>query len=182
MERLDPSDLRLLALSGTHRAASWNSVLFEAMATLAPPGIGVTVYRDAGSLPHYAAELEEYSPAPAVRLRAAVQSHHAVVIASPDLPTGIPGVLKNALDWLAPSGELAGKPVALISTAPRTTYALAALAELLSGLSAVLVPAACVTVLVPHKVLDRATLLADTAVVRSLRQAVTTLAAAVTSR
>jgi chromate reductase, NAD(P)H dehydrogenase (quinone) len=166
---------RLLAISGTHRAASWNTVLFEAMAALAPAGVSVTVHRDTGSLPHYAPELEEFSPAPVLRLRAAVAEHAAVVLASPDLPGGIPGVLKNALDWLATSGELAGKPVALISTSPRTTYALASLAETLATLQAILIPAACVTVPLAHLVLDKAKLLDDAGVARALRQCTTTL-------
>jgi chromate reductase len=179
---LDTPTVRLLALSGTHRAASWNTVLFEAMSALSPPGITVTVHRDAGSLPDYLPELEELQPAGALRLRAAVRGHDGVVIASPDLPTGIPHVLKNALDWLAPTKDLEGKPVALISTSARTTYALASLAEVVTNLQAELVPAACVSVILPKAAVDKATLLADNAIARSLRNAMSGLSTAITSR
>jgi len=62
-----------------------------------------------------------------------------VVISSPEYAHGVPGVLKNALDWVVGSGELAGKPVALITPTSRGTYARASLIEILQTMSAVVV-------------------------------------------
>lgn len=58
--------------------------------------------------------------------------------------TGIPGVLKNALDWLVASGELYGKPIALFNPSPRTSYAQTSLIETLTVMNARLIPEASI--------------------------------------
>jgi chromate reductase, NAD(P)H dehydrogenase (quinone) len=62
-----------------------------------------------------------------------------LLISSPEYAHGVPGVLKNALDWLVSSLEFPGKPVALINTSPRSVYVQASLAETLTTMSASLI-------------------------------------------
>jgi chromate reductase len=67
---------------------------------------------------------------------------------------GVPGALKNALDWIVGSGEIAGKPVALVNASPRTTYAQASLAETLRVMSADLIEEASIAVPLGGRHLD----------------------------
>ena len=64
----------------------------------------------------------------------------AVLICSPEYAHGVSGTLKNALDWLVGSGELVGKPVAVLNLSPRATHAHASLIETLRTMAAVVVP------------------------------------------
>ena len=64
------------------------------------------------------------------------------MIAAPEYAHGVPGALKNALDWLVASDAFPGKPVALINAAPRAFHAQAALRETLATMAARLVPEA----------------------------------------
>ena len=77
-----------------------------------------------------------------------------MVISSPEYAHGVPGVLKNALDWVVGSGELAEKPVALINASPRATHAWASLAETLTVMSAQVVPEASITLPLQGRSLD----------------------------
>jgi NAD(P)H-dependent FMN reductase len=67
-----------------------------------------------------------------------------LLIAAPEYAHGVPGALKNALDWLVGSDAFPGKPVALINTAPRAFHAQSALRETLATMSARLIPEAFV--------------------------------------
>lgn len=67
-----------------------------------------------------------------------------MIISSPEYAHGVPGVLKNALDWLVASGELYEKPVALFSASPRATFAQVSLTETLKVMTARLVGEACI--------------------------------------
>jgi len=69
-----------------------------------------------------------------------------VIISSPEYAHGIPGVLKNALDWLVASGELYEKRVAFFNASPRTSYAQASLTETLTVMMARLIPEAFINV------------------------------------
>ena len=88
-------------------------------------------------LPPFNPDLDNKSPAEAVaRFRAELQACDAVLISSPEDAHGVPGVLKNALDWVVGSGELIGKPIGLINTSARATHARASLTETLAVMSA----------------------------------------------
>jgi NAD(P)H-dependent FMN reductase len=132
--------MRLMTVSGSLRAVSSNSAALEALRLLAPPGVEVRPWRGLDSLPHFNPDLDtEAAPAtpPAVAaLRRAVGECQALVISSPEYAHGVPGSLKNALDWLVSCAEFPGKPVLLINTAPRSVHAQAALAETLRTMSA----------------------------------------------
>ncbi|HKH71172.1 MAG TPA: NADPH-dependent FMN reductase, partial [Vicinamibacterales bacterium] len=99
--------VRVLAISGSLRRASSNGALVGAVAQLASGGVEVSIYRELASLPPFNPDLEEETAPEAVaRFRAALQACDAVLISSPEYAHGVPGVLKNALDWVVASGEL----------------------------------------------------------------------------
>ena len=171
--------MRLLAISGSLRAVSSNSAALDALRRLAPAGVEVLPYQGLDSLPHFNPDLDtEQAPAtPSVvaALRRLVGECDGLLISSPEYAHGVPGSLKNALDWLVSCAEFPGKPVALINTSPRSSHAQAALAETLRTMSARLVDAACVTLPLSGRSLDGAGIAADAVLAQALRGALAAL-------
>ncbi len=126
--------MKLLALSGSLRATSSNAAILRAVARLA--GTTIETFATA-TLPHFSPDLDvEPLPAPVVTLRAAVGEATALVIATPEYAHGMPGSLKNALDWLVSATEPIDKPVLLISaSAAGAIHAHAQLTEVLRTMS-----------------------------------------------
>jgi len=111
--------MNLLALSGSLRATSSNAALVRAAARMVPPGVTVEIYDGVAALPHFSPDLDvEPLPAEVCALRAAVGRAGALVIATPEYAHGMPGSLKNALDWLVSAIEPIGKAVLLVSASP----------------------------------------------------------------
>ena len=128
---------KLLAISGSLRAASSNSALLQAAATLAPAEIAVEIYGNMGVLPHFNPD-DDGKNAPAVvsDLRARVVTADGLLICTPEYVHGLPGSFKNLLDWLVSGGELWDKPVAILRVAGRGEFADASLREILKTLMA----------------------------------------------
>ncbi len=139
--------LQLLGLSGSLRAASTNSALLRAAAKAARPSVVLTLFDGLGALPIFNPDLEHgTAPQVVLDLRRAVHEANGVVIACPEYAHGIPGGLKNALDWLVSGSEIPGKPVVFFHASVRSTFGRAALSEVLHTMSAVIVTEATVTV------------------------------------
>ena len=111
----------VLTLVGSLRAASINRQLAEAAAQVAPDGVNVVIYEGLDHLPFYNEDLDTAdAPAPVVALRAAAAAADAVLVVTPEYNGTIPGVLKNAIDWLSRpygSSALQDKPLAVIGAA-----------------------------------------------------------------
>ena len=91
--------MRLLAISGSLRAGSYNTALARAAADVAPEGVEVEIYDGLGELPLFDADLDGDAH-PAVRhLRSSIAAADAVLFVTPEYNGSIPGVLKNAVDW-----------------------------------------------------------------------------------
>jgi chromate reductase len=108
-------DVNVVAISGSLRRESSNSALLGAVAAAAT-GVEVRLWEELGELPHFRPDIEADEHVDS--LRRAVARADAVLIATPEYAGGMPGALKNALDWLVGSGELYRKPVVIISAAP----------------------------------------------------------------
>ena len=112
------SDIKVLALVGSLRAASVNRQIAELAADTAPDGVTVTVFDRLGELPFYNEDIDnEAVPAPVTALRAAASDADAALVVTPEYNGSVPGVLKNAIDWLSrPFGNsaLKDKPLAVI--------------------------------------------------------------------
>ncbi|HEY6853744.1 MAG TPA: NADPH-dependent FMN reductase [Gemmatimonadales bacterium] len=168
--------MRILAISGSLRAASSNSRLLEAAAALAPAGVAWVRYEGLGELPHFNPDIEARGlPAPVAALRAQVAAAGAIVISSPEYAHGVPGSLKNALDWLVSGVELPGKPVALFNPSATSTHAQAALVEILTTMSARVIADATVTLPLGAKKLEVAGMIADPAIAAAIRAAIAAL-------
>jgi chromate reductase len=116
-----PEPLRVLAVSGSLRSASLNTLLLRHAQEQAPAGIEIELYEGLGTLPHYNEDLEP-DPGPAVvDLRKRIAAADALLIATPEYNGTIPGALKNLVDWASrPYGlsALVGKPVAVTGASP----------------------------------------------------------------
>jgi chromate reductase, NAD(P)H dehydrogenase (quinone) len=129
--------MRILALSGSLRASSTNTRLVRATAALAPEGMMFTIYDGLADLPHFSPDLDGDDPPASVhKLRKLLQAVDGVLICTPEYAFGVPGSLKNALDWMVSSGEFYGKLVAVISASPSPTGGDKAHASLLLTLTA----------------------------------------------
>jgi NAD(P)H-dependent FMN reductase len=171
--------IRILAISGSLRRASTNSAVVRAVARLASGPVHVTVYDELELLPPFNPDVDENSADPVVaRFRFHLGAAHGLVISSPEYAHGVPGVLKNALDWVVGSSELAEKPVALINASPRATHAWASLAETLTVMSAHVVPEASVTLPLQGRSLDALGIVEDPVLAATLLSAIEALTAA----
>ncbi|HUO74569.1 MAG TPA: NADPH-dependent FMN reductase [Solirubrobacteraceae bacterium] len=119
--------LRVLGISGSLQARSSNAAVLRAAARLAPTGMELVLFDGLAVVPPLDVDLDgEHSatPTPVHALRAAVGTAEGLLIVSPEYAHSVPGVLKNALDWLVASGELAALPVALIGASSTHTGAI----------------------------------------------------------
>ena len=173
---------RVLAISGSLRAASINTAVLEVLARLAPDGVNVLVYRDLASLPPFNPDddIEDGpKPEPVDTFRHLVGASDAIVIAAPEYAHGLPGVLKNALDWLVASETFAGKRVVLVNASPRAFHAQASLREILTTMAARFVTEAFATLPLGAKALSVDDILADPPCVRRLKESLDALVRAV---
>jgi len=166
--------LRLLAISGSLRSASSNTTVLHALQAIAPAGVIVSLYDGLGDLPYFNPDLdgETDTPPPSVgQLRTEIGQADGLLISSPEYAHGVPGVLKNALDWLVSSLEFPSKPVALINISPRSTFVHASLSETLTTMSASLIADPAFTISLPRKGMDVAGMLADPQITQCLHAA-----------
>jgi NAD(P)H-dependent FMN reductase len=115
------SDINVLVLLGSLRAASVNRQLAELAVESAPDGVRLQVFDRLGELPFYNEDIDNDAVAePVAALRAAAAEADATLVVTPEYNGSIPGVLKNAIDWLSRpygNGALQGKPLAVVGAA-----------------------------------------------------------------
>ena len=175
--------MKILAISGSLRAASSNGAVLRLAAHIAPAPIRVELFIGLDTLPYFNPDHDRELNDPALpeavrRLRLTIATADALLISSPEYAHGVSGMMKNALDWLVGGPEMVGKPVALINTSPHATHAIAALTETLRTMSVKLVDDACLAITVPRG-LSGDELAADSTVTSSLLDALRALERAV---
>lgn len=176
--------MRLLAISGSLREQSSNTAVLQAARRLAPEGIDVVLYPGMGDLPHFNPDLDRdgMTPAAVLDLRGAIGRCDGILISSPEYAHGVPGSLKNLLDWLVGALEFPDKRVAMINTSPRATHAQASLHETLKTMSARLVDEAFLTVPLLGRRLNADGIAADRELGAAVRGALTAFAHAINGR
>ena len=114
-------DIKVLVLLGSLRAASINRQLVELASETAPDGVSLELFDRLGEVPFYNEDIDnENAPEPVKALREVAAVADAVLVVTPEYNGSIPGVLKNAIDWLSrPYGNsaLKDKPLAVVGTA-----------------------------------------------------------------
>ena len=142
-------------------------------------------YAALGSLPAFNPDREEGAvrlPPAVTRWKTALATADMLLISTPEYAHGIPGALKNALDWVVGSGELVGKPVGVINLSSASRFAFPQLIEVLTVMSANVVPRATVVLDLPRRGVDAVQLAADPAVAAALRDVLAALLEALPSR
>jgi chromate reductase, NAD(P)H dehydrogenase (quinone) len=115
------SEMTVLGFAGSLRRASYNRGLIRASVELAPSGIAVEVF-DLADLPLYNQDVEDAGePAAVVAFKQAIARVDALLVATPEYNHGVPGVLKNAIDWASRprvTSPLRDKAVAVMGASP----------------------------------------------------------------
>ncbi len=145
---------KIVAISGSLRAASANTALLRAAVMLAPADLAVTLFEGIGGLPHFNPDCESDPPPAVVAWRDVLIGCDAIMIASPEYAHGVAGAFKNALDWVVGCAELGSKPVALVNTSVRAVHAHAALAEIVGTMGWTVVQAASIVIPVANRGYD----------------------------
>ncbi|MEV3991540.1 NADPH-dependent FMN reductase [Streptomyces sp. NPDC049837] len=180
-------DLRILAISGSLRAASHNTALLRAAQKMQQGGLDIEIYDGLRAIPAYDLDLDAPGlwPAPVADLRRRVTEADGLLIATPEFNYGVPGVLKNALDWAstdwAGTGEvpLRGKPTAVLGASPShfgSVRAQLALRQVLLGTRTDVVTSPEVTVMRSHERFDDNGNLTDEVTADLLRDLLSALA------
>jgi len=179
--------MKLAAISGSLRADSSNSALVRALPNLAPSGMEIVVFDGIADLPHYSPELDtDDPPASVLRWRGLLREADAVLFCTPEYAHGMPGSLKNALDWLVSSGEFdGGKPCAALSASPSFLggdKALAWLTQILAVLGAFVPADASFPIPYVRKKINAQGHVSDPPLADALRRALQSLADAAAER
>lgn len=116
--------LAVVGIAGSLRRASLNRALLRAAVALSPEGLEIETF-DLAEVPLYDGDVEaDGDPEAVVRLKAAIRSAAGVLMATPEYNHGVPGVMKNAVDWASrppAAAALARKPVGIIGASPGIT-------------------------------------------------------------
>ena len=171
--------MKILAISGSLRAASINTILLCAVARLAPADISVELYRDLGNLPLFNPDIEATDPPVVAGLREKLIAADAVLIASPEYAHGVTGAIKNALDWMVGCEAFVNKPVGLLNASPRAVHAQASLKEIITVMSGLVIEEASIAVpLLGSSRLNEADMVSHPDTSRTLREVLQALQAA----
>jgi len=128
---------KIVAISGSLRAGSSNHAILRFLGGMITEGIEYTIYDGLAQLPHFDPGLDnDDPPETVVALRKLLADAHGIIICTPEYAYGVPGSLKNALDWTVSSGSLVDKPVMLITASTGGENAHAAMLLILGALSA----------------------------------------------
>jgi len=116
-------NIKIIGIVGSLRAKSYNRGLIDAFKDAAPEGVDMEIV-SIDSLPLFNQDLEANFPASAQALKDTVDNADALIISTPEYNRSVPGVLKNAVDWLSrPHGKnsFVGKPVLVVGASPGAT-------------------------------------------------------------
>lgn len=112
------SKINVLAICGSTRASSSNHHLIRAITELSGDIFQVKYFEGLATLPHFNPDLDltpDAAPQEVQHFREQLQQADAVLICTPEYAIGVPGTLKNAIDWTVSSMHFSQKPVALIT-------------------------------------------------------------------
>ncbi|WP_177194227.1 NADPH-dependent FMN reductase [Dyadobacter sp. SG02] len=126
--------IHILGISGSLRADSTNTIILKTLGSLLPSDITFEIFEGLDEIPHFGPGLLDTETV--ARLKTAIAQADAIVICTPEYAFGVPGTLKNALDWTVGTGDLNDKPVSAISASPLNSGGNNALASLLLTLTA----------------------------------------------
>jgi chromate reductase, NAD(P)H dehydrogenase (quinone) len=159
---------KILAIPGSLRSGSSSNQVLKAALSMAPPNVSIEIYDGVGTLPHF--NDESNAPEAIVAFRKKIKGADAVLICTPEYAFGVPGSLKNAIDWTVGSGEFVNKPVALVTASSQGEKGHAALLLILTAISARIVPDATLLISFVRAKLDASGNISDPKVVADIKR------------
>ena len=174
--------MKILAVSGSKRADSYNTRLLRAAAEVAPDGVELELWEGIGEVPIYDQDLEDADlPVSVRRLREAWAAADAILFATPEYNGSVPGGLKNAIDWASRpkfAAALTNKTVAVVGASTGRFGALWAQTDLkkILGVAGARVVGTEIPVALAHERFDRDGRLLDEELLWQLRLHLETLA------
>ena len=165
---------KILAIPGSLRGNSSSNQILPEIVALAPADIEIEIYNGLGSLPHF--NDPQLTPEIVIEFKKRISRADAVLICTPEYAFGIPGSLKNALDWTVGSGEFVHKPVAVITASSQGEKGHAALLLVLTAISAQVISESCLVIPSVRAKLDESGKIRDDSLRTKLSQIVKTLA------
>lgn len=127
----------ILAICGSTKSTSTNLSLINAIAELTKEECNFIIYTDIDKIPHFNPDIDtEFPPQAVAEFRHLLHAADGVLICTPEYAMGVPGALKNAIDWLVSSCEFSHKPTALITASSQGQKGHAALLETLKIIEA----------------------------------------------
>ncbi|MDB4926461.1 NADPH-dependent FMN reductase [Mucilaginibacter sp.] len=131
----------ILAISGSLRQGSSNHAILQYLSSIVPADIEYNIYNDLAQIPPFDPGLDtDNPPASVASLRKLLTEANGIIICTPEYAFGVPGQLKNMLDWMVSSSTLVDKPVAVITASLGGKNAYASLLLTLRALSAKIGP------------------------------------------
>ncbi|MCD6067959.1 MAG: NADPH-dependent reductase [Bacteroidetes bacterium] len=157
---------KITAICGSTKAGSTNLSFIKAIGEIVADTIELDIFTGLAELPHFNPDLDtENSPAAVTAFRDRLRSSDGILICTPEYAMGVPGSLKNAIDWTVSSCEFSHKPTALITASSVGQKGHAALLETLYIIEAkipqelqLLIPYAQTKISKENKITDAATL------------------------
>ncbi|QHA93142.1 NADPH-dependent FMN reductase [Bacillus sp. N1-1] len=160
---MEENRLRITVVCGSLREGSYNRKVLEAMERLAPTHWEF-LQTNLSTIPHYNEDLEkESNPSSVNDFIKSIKQSDGVLIVTPEYNTGIPGVLKNALDWASrppKNSELIQKPVAIAGATPGnggTAQCQAQLQQTLTAMNAYIMPGPKIQIRRAHEKINEKT-------------------------
>ncbi|HEX5168088.1 MAG TPA: NAD(P)H-dependent oxidoreductase [Cyclobacteriaceae bacterium] len=162
--------MNLLILPGSLRRKSSSNAIMKVIVEMITPEVEVEVYDKIGTLPHF--NDPDEAPEPVNEFRMKIKKADAVLICTPEYAFGIPGSLKNALDWTVGSGEFIDKPVGLVTASSQGERGHAALLLVLGAISAKIIEEATLLISFVRAKLDEKGNVKDVATFNGLQKVV----------
>jgi chromate reductase len=168
--------IKILAIPGSLRQNSSSNYILKAILSVAPEDLIIEVYEGVGNLPHF--NDPEETPEMVMDFREKLKQSDAVLICTPEYAFGIPGSLKNAIDWTVASGDFVDKPVGLVTASSQGEKGHAALQLVLTAISATVIDGATLLIPFVRSKLDRTGHVKDNSLLEQLALVVQNLAKA----
>jgi len=132
---------KVFAISGSTKSSSTNGLYISAISHLLGRDFEVSVFPTIADVPHFNPDLDLENQPKVVRdLREALRNADGIIISTPEYVMGLPGSLKNLLDWTVSSASLSGKPVLALVASTQGEKAYQSIIDILTVLEAKVSP------------------------------------------
>lgn len=132
---------KIFAISGSTKASSTNSLYISAISQLLGKDFEVINFPSIADLPHFNPDSDLGNPPKAIEnLRLAIQQADGILISTPEYAMGLPGSLKNLIDWTVSSASFLGKPVLALVASTQGEKAYQSVIDILTVLEAKIAP------------------------------------------